>query len=225
LIIRGGPGALIPTMSSAIMTWDGPTPTFTLFPNLLTELQIKIWEYALPGPRTIRVHYYDGSFSFGARPPAALYTCRTSREVAGAVFKCAFPLDDKNKNLPPIYTDLVYDTIYLTASSDRFFAFQAFTRSFPDIAKIQSLAVEPSLSDITLLLSDIILSFSCPREIVLVVGYPSQIYMFPFPEHIKFSEPEGVPWLSWPIWKDMDASLKRAASHDCVVRVMEAKIV
>ena len=140
------------------------------------------------------------------------------------MFKCAFPHDDKNKNLPPIYIDLAHDTIYLTASSNRLFAFQAFTRSFPDIAKIQSLAVEPSTSDITLLLIDIMVSFGCPREIMLVVRCQSQIHMFDFPEHIKFSEPEGVPWSSWPTWKDMEASLERAASHDCVVRVMEAKI-
>ena len=62
-------------------------PTFTLFTNLPTELQIKIWGFALPGPRIIQCHHSKGSVSFnGARPPTALHVCQLSRKIALSVF-------------------------------------------------------------------------------------------------------------------------------------------
>jgi len=162
-------GKLTCYKARAIPAWGQPKqcgPAGVLFSHFLASVGLKTTPTSLPnsksrsgvrspGPRPTRVHYHDGSFSLGARPPAALHTCRTSREVARSVFQCAFPHDDKNKDLPPIYIDLTHDIIYLTASSDRLFAFQMFTQSSCHVAKIQSPAVEPSLSDI-------MMSFGCP---------------------------------------------------------------
>lgn len=105
---------------------DGLPLTFNLFPNLPVELQRKIWHQTLPGPRIIQVHRHDGrygrdgAFCFnGARPPAALHTCRTSREVACSVFEIVFTHDNisTNKPLPPIYIDFAHDTIHLALIS------------------------------------------------------------------------------------------------------------
>jgi hypothetical protein len=280
------------------MTPDGLPPTFYLFPNLPTELQIKIWQYALPGPRVIQVHYHDspfssngarppavtyqtsreaarsvfkpvfahvnhhddsfsfqtspevarsllesftrdnrvhshdGSFSFnGARPPALLHTCRTSREVARSVFDATFACNDENKALPPIYIDLVHDTIYLiTPSGLRMFPYAALACLFPDIAKAQSLAVElSSPTDINMVLTNIFLS-SFKRnlsEIVFVVGYQSQIHEFKHTGHVRFSKPEAMPWCFWQSCEDTEADVTEQFPfpEGCVVRVMEAKII
>jgi hypothetical protein len=269
---------------------------FYLFPNLPPELQIKIWQYALPGPRIIQVHYHDspfssngarppvtyrtsreaarsvfkpafahvyhdgsisfrispdvarsllesfihdngvhshdGSFSFnGARPPALLHTCRASREVARSVFDATFAYNDENKALPPIYIDFVHDTIYLiTPSSLRTFPYAALACDFPDIAKVQSLAVElSSPTDINMVLTNILLS-SCKenvREIVLVVRYQSQVHELKHAEYVRLSKPEDGPWLPWQAWEDVEANVTEQFPfpEGCVVRVMEAKII
>ena len=107
-ILRRGSGTLI-LMSAGTVTRGGPSPTFTLFPNLPTELQTKIWRCNLPGPSIIQLCNTDGGFFFrGTRGNPALYTCRTSREVALSVFE---PTLAHNK-LPPMYIDLAYDTLH-----------------------------------------------------------------------------------------------------------------
>jgi hypothetical protein len=186
-------------MSAGTITRDGPPPTFTLFPNVPAELQIKIWRCALPGPRIIQLHYLNGSFSFhGARPPPALHTCRTSREAALSVFEPAFT---RNNKLAPIYIDLAHDTLHL-ATEPGMFAHTA--GSFPDIKKkIQSLAVEISSNeDLETVLFDIKRSSpSNLREIILVVGHTERLLEFKCAEQVRFSEPDASSRLPWQTWK------------------------
>jgi hypothetical protein len=57
--------------------------TFALFTSLPSELRIKIWQHALPGPRVVAVRYgrvHDRYIS-DAPPPALLHVCTESRHV------------------------------------------------------------------------------------------------------------------------------------------------
>jgi hypothetical protein len=199
------------------MACDGPQPTFTLFPNLPIELQIKIWKYALPGPRIIQLHYLNGAFSFyGARHPPVLLTCRTSREVALTVYKRAFPHNDKS-----IYIDFAYDTLHL-ATSPRMCQHAA--GLFPDIKeKIQSLAVEiSSEDDLEKSAIDIKLSrLSDLKEIIFVVGHTERLLEFKNAERVRFSKPEAMAPFLWQRWKGWMEHLFKGF----VVRVVEAKVV
>jgi len=236
------------------MTLDGLLITFNLFPQLPVELQRKIWHYTLPGPRIIRVHRHtdrDGAFCFdNARPPAALHTCQTSREVACSVFETAFIHDNTNtdKALTPIYIDFAHDTIYLATPCDLLTApYEALARIFPDTQKIQSLAVEvsspgaiemalayivlPSMKiegDLGGDLEEIAVKIGDLREIVVVVGHQSySLHKVKYLENIRFSEPEARPWSPWQTWKDIEAhwTEQLLGWERGVVRFKEVKIV
>jgi hypothetical protein len=206
------------------MILDGTT--FHLFPNLPIELQIKIWQYALPGPRIIRTRRHDRSFLF-SRPPALLHTCRTSREVARSICESAFTYDEV-KTLAPIYINPAHDIIHL-AEHPYLSTFLDAARSFPNITKIQSLAVcvSSNLDIARVLVAVLNSSLSNLREIVLVIGYEPQMFEVKCIQHVKFSEPEAKPWLPWQAWKNMEADLANhfAIPEGCLVRVMEARIV
>jgi 2EXR family len=202
-------------MGPSTMILDGTT--FHLFPNLHMELQIKIWQYALPGPRIIRTRRQDRSFLF-SRPPALLHTCRTSRQVARSIYESDFTYDEV-KTLAPIYVNPTHGIIHL-AEHPSLSMFLDAARSFPNITKIQSLAVcvSSSLDIAKVLVAVLKSSLSNLREIVLVIGYKPQI----FEVNVKFSEPEAKP-----SWKNMEADLANqfAIPEGCIVRVMEARIV
>jgi hypothetical protein len=219
LIIRGGPGTFIPMISAGTMTRDSPPPKFTVFPDLPTELQIKIWKCALPGPRIIQLHYLNGaSFFGGARPPPILHTCRASREVALTVFERAFVRNDK-----PIYINFAHDTLHL-ATNPKMCEYAA--GLYPDIKeKIQSLAVEiSSQDDLEESVVDIGISqLSNLREIIFVVGGEiERMLAFKYAERVRFPEPEAMPllWQRWKSWVELMYHFK-----GCVVRVVEAEIV
>jgi hypothetical protein len=78
------------------MTLDGPSAAG--FPK---QLQRKIWHHTLPDSRIIQVHRLaDSTFLFnGAGPLPALYTCKTSREIALSVFEPAFSHMDTNTSI------------------------------------------------------------------------------------------------------------------------------
>jgi hypothetical protein len=199
------------------MARDGPQPMFTPFPNLPTELQIKIWRCALPSPRIIQLYYLHGAFSFhGARPPPVLHTCRTSREVALTVFEPAFA-----RNAKPIYFDFAHDTLHLADGPGMC---KTTAGLYPDIKeKIQSLAVEiSSQEDLKKSTLDIGLSYlSNLREIIFVVGHKEMVAEFMYPERVRFSEPEKpFLWQRWKGWMEYMHLFK-----GCIVRVVEAKIV
>ncbi|TVY12843.1 hypothetical protein LARI1_G009002 [Lachnellula arida] len=220
LIVRDGSGTLTPTMSS----------TFTLFPNLPTELQIKIWRRALPGPRIIQFHYLNGTFSFhGARPPLVLHICRTSREVALSVFEPAFTRDGQQV---PIYIDLAHDTLYLAADPEMCKRTAGF---FPDFKEnVRSLAVEiSSEEDLEKAIVDIwplslekavvdIYSSGLDKlnEIILIVGHEEGVFESKNAERVRF-KPETRDSFMW--WKGSIEKMQHFKG--CTVRVMGAKIV
>ena len=130
------------------MTRDGPPPTFTLFPNLPTELRIKIWQYSLLGPRIIEAAYLpEPFFSFnGAHPPPVFQACRESRDVALSVYKPLFEsavgkdhIHNTIKTLPHIYINPTHDTIYISTPyyHDRGkFVYPESAQRYPNITSI-----------------------------------------------------------------------------------------
>lgn len=204
--------------------------TFTLFPNLPTELQIKIWRHALPGPRIIQLHYLNGTFSFhGARPPTVLHACRTSREVALSVFEPAFTRDGQRA---PIYIDLAHDTLYLAA---QLAMCKRTADSFPDFKKIaRSLAVEvssekdlekavvdiwpPSLDEAVV---DICSSgLNNLNEIILIVEHKEGVFESKNTERVRF-KPESRNPFKW--WKGTIEQMQHLKG--CTVRVMGANML
>ena len=82
---------------------SNPTRSFTLFPRLPTELRLKIWHLAMPGPRTITLQYkfrrrarlesalpYTASWTSKDLNPAALQVCHESRYEALEIYEQAF---------------------------------------------------------------------------------------------------------------------------------------
>jgi hypothetical protein len=227
LLVRGGSGTLTPIMSSKINRDD---LTFTLFSDLPTELQIKIWRHALPGPRIIQLHYLNGTFSFhGACPPPLLHTCRISREVALSIFEPAFTRDGQRV---PIYIDLAHDTLYLAADLEMCERTAGFFRDFKE--NVRSLAVEiSSEEDLEKAIVDIwplslekavvdICSSGLDNlnEIMLIVGHEEGVFESKYAERVRF-EPKTRD--SFTCWKGSIEKMQHLKG--CTVRVMEAKIV
>jgi len=82
--------------------------TFTLFPSLPTELRLKIWAYAQPDSRVLRIHHDENIDSWVAftNPIALMRTCRESREV---MLKAYDRLDNPMQTL---YFDFSRDAVF-----------------------------------------------------------------------------------------------------------------
>jgi 2EXR family len=92
------------------------TSAFPLFPILPTEIRLKIWQLALPGPRVVRVHAYDEAnylslFRSPTPPPQILFVCRESREQALLLYELCFGLEHINAP-STIYFNHELDTLY-----------------------------------------------------------------------------------------------------------------
>jgi hypothetical protein len=113
---------------------ENSSPTFTLFPKLPTELRLKIWKYALPGPRAIKVQRGWPTFSHRiravAKPPAVLQTNSESRQLAMRFYELSFNNAIKGR---PISIDYQVDALYME-SWDAFKAFYKVARQFPNCA-------------------------------------------------------------------------------------------
>ncbi|PMD60849.1 uncharacterized protein K444DRAFT_381764 [Hyaloscypha bicolor E] len=96
---------------------------FTLFPKLPVELQIKIWKYAIPPPRLVRVNVRRRfpfslglvCFSTNTPVPGLLGACKTSRETILKVYTTCI----KSRNRM-IRMDGDKDVLVLFSSSDSF---------------------------------------------------------------------------------------------------------
>lgn len=87
-----------------------PLKTFDLFPKLVLDLRLLIWEAALPDtPRLINLMYHRGTSTFGSRTPSLLHACQESREIALTHYK-AFTNTTATKVL---YLCPRYDTILI----------------------------------------------------------------------------------------------------------------
>lgn len=96
--------------------------TFTLFPELPSELRLKIWRFCVPGPRTVGVQYkmkrdyFDGKRKFnflGWRSsdpiPVILQICHESRSEA---LKSCRPAFGSFFHQPSIYIDFEIDAVH-----------------------------------------------------------------------------------------------------------------
>ncbi|KAN0099374.1 hypothetical protein V8E51_013149 [Hyaloscypha variabilis] len=98
-------------------------PCFTLFSKLAPELRLKIWGYALPGPRVIRlslklnpaynpdpdyVKYEQCDVVAKPAVPALLHACHEARIVALQVYKQAFA----SRLRDAIYFDFNQDILF-----------------------------------------------------------------------------------------------------------------
>jgi hypothetical protein len=110
------------------------SPTFTLFPKLPTELRLKIWKYALPGPRAIRVQRAWSTLSRRiravAKPPAVLQINSESRQLALRFYEVSFNNAIKGR---PIGIDYQVDALYME-SWGAFNSFYRFARQVPNCA-------------------------------------------------------------------------------------------
>jgi hypothetical protein len=100
---------------------DQGLEAFTLFPKLPTEIQLKIWKLAMPGPRLIKIGHRP---QFATRPSGSvdmfyqksqkiptplLHTCRETRAMVLKTIKPRFRLSSRH----PIYFDFEKDTLFL----------------------------------------------------------------------------------------------------------------
>jgi hypothetical protein len=106
-------------------------PMFTLFNRLPTEIRLKIWEAALPGPRVISIierrvkrkghSTFDPRFPTGAqegmlalwspsKAPSTLFACRKSHQITS---KFLVPCFAFASSIPETYFDFRVDTLYL----------------------------------------------------------------------------------------------------------------
>jgi hypothetical protein len=89
---------------------------FTLFPNLPRELRKKIFEVAMPSPRTITITTAQGGPSYcmqsnarGILPTSLMHVCCASREIALRKYEKAFKESLQHQ---PIYFDWDNDSVY-----------------------------------------------------------------------------------------------------------------
>ena len=214
----------------------------TSFGDLPNELRDEIWRYSFPGPRIIQVHYrQDKTFFFsGVSIPVALHVCSDSRKHALSVYKPLFTFDsaqdhefpDVRRRKPrPVYLNPMIDTVYLAAPYEQMDQlYLEFARRFPDVAKIQSLAVEfiiPTSAIEQELYDPHVPPPENLTELLLVVGRGSdRVYDFRSGGSIKFSEPGdgripdgafGRGWGSWPwqTWKDLEVDMTERIKRKC----------
>jgi hypothetical protein len=208
-----------------------------------------------------------GPFVFrDACPPTVLHVCKSSRQEALIFYKplsqsvstdyifeydseleCDATDDDKSQvsesriqRSRSIYFDPTLDTIYLmTPYFQQGPLYLEFARSFPDIKKIQSLAMEyyPGSHTINELCHMIICSEGNLKEIVLAVGPRAYLFYDRLDgRNIKFVEPKNdtlpvgtyEPQFPWQKWKGIEDDLRQqfemfpSRPH---FRVMEIEVV
>jgi len=100
---------------------DEPSRSFTLFPDLPSELRLKIWGYIAPGPRNVSIRYKTEYNTIGGRAravwtgwkspdpvPIVLQISHESREEALKTYQRAF---GTVFNEPRIYFNYAIDTL------------------------------------------------------------------------------------------------------------------
>jgi hypothetical protein len=130
---------------------------FTLFPALAPELRIKIWKYALPGPRYIEAKTcrrwdgfsaWDGTFYWQVlgkdKAPAVLFVCHESREASIKNYTLIRSTEDgcQAAYFNPNIDVLVFR--YTDHQDPEVFEFEAFVNHLPDefVARIKHMGWE-----------------------------------------------------------------------------------
>ena len=158
-------------------------PEFTLYNRLPTELQFKIWEATLPGPRVVEIKGGE-PLSSECKAPSTLYVCRQSRLVASKFYVPSFAFGHQ---VPRTYFDFNIDTLYLRLHTDLFDGLNSigiFIDSLWDmnpangVRQVQTLAISlnseysmHSLGDGISDLADVLGWFGNIQHLTIVVGH------------------------------------------------------
>ncbi|KAE8448349.1 hypothetical protein EG329_009593 [Mollisiaceae sp. DMI_Dod_QoI] len=104
--------------------------SFTNFPELPSELRLKIWEYALPGPRILGVGHKTQYKTIYGRAIPTIFEWRTSDPVPSILHACHESREEALKNYRPSfgiplqqgknYIDFSKETIYFGGSGRGF---------------------------------------------------------------------------------------------------------
>jgi hypothetical protein len=90
------------------------TPTFTCFPILAVELRLKIWAFALPGPRVVEIRYDLASDKFYERESASFFSVlHVNQESRHEVLKLYAPYFGTSDHCARIWLNLTIDTVSL----------------------------------------------------------------------------------------------------------------
>ncbi|KAF4630007.1 hypothetical protein G7Y89_g8135 [Cudoniella acicularis] len=193
--------ATILQMTPAISNSDDPTstsshgPIFTLFNRLPIELQLKIWEAALPDPRVINIREQRlrktrrGRDMVGVtsdtKAPSVLFACRDSYSIASKFYIPSFSFAD---SIPETYFDHQRDTLYLRCDTFALFSYYDYFSETMDeleylydsanLKRVQNLAVllDPDPDQVMNTgtpdrLANILFLFGNIKNLTLVLGH------------------------------------------------------
>ncbi len=94
---------------------------FIFFPLLATEIRLKIWAYALPGPRVVDIHYDVRTNLFAElSKPVESHLVHVNEEAREVVFKHYSAWFGTEIQYPLIYADTKIDVIKLNFDAFRF---------------------------------------------------------------------------------------------------------
>jgi hypothetical protein len=112
-------------MDAASSQGMGPPTTFTKFPELPLELRLKIWSFAVPGPRNVKIDYkvlttykemkdpHFTPYTSHEPPPPIFQVCRESRAEARQIGRHKLRFGSKFHHEANIYFDFFQDTLVL----------------------------------------------------------------------------------------------------------------
>jgi hypothetical protein len=95
-------------------------PKFPFFPLLVAELRLKIWEFALPGPRVVDIYYDAATDKFYERKFASgLSMLYVNHESRGETLKLYKPYFGTPGYCARIWLNLTFDTVSLNYDTFR----------------------------------------------------------------------------------------------------------
>ncbi|KAG0646718.1 hypothetical protein D0Z07_6188 [Hyphodiscus hymeniophilus] len=202
--------------------------TFEFFPYLPPTVRVKIWRFALPGPRVIEIRYANKQHEFRAPIPIILHVNRESRAVALLDYEIATasPLNDLDSALGHHYLTFVNFRLDTFCPSITFRAFitgewKPFLRTLPQCEKIELFGLPegcfmvPSTACIPLLLR-----YKSLRQVVVIAD--------PCIEHQpsdSFGKDKGWclgPGVELPTLETLGRSGREEALEDYAIRVLDA---
>lgn len=186
--------------------------SFPLFRKLPTELRLRIWRHALPGPRLVNViaaynHKEDTPWRIDAArfiptrrfPDQILYACWESREVARKHYQlCLLNSPTSAAGLPMLCIDFSVDVVYVNKST--FLSLERLL-DLTNVSKpillqgIQHLAIDVKVFDKGAIKDEIrqLRRFTALKEITLVIHHTRCPRVgLPRAESIVFAEPDGI---------------------------------
>jgi len=169
--------------------WDVAVfPKFTFFPLLVIELRLKIWEFALPGPRIVDIYYdaetdkfYERQFASGL---AMLYVNHESRVEVLKLYKPYFGTPGHRGR---IWLNLTFDTVSLNYN-----VFRNRKLGFRELSSIENLELRDPLMHVV----DVRVLF---RHLKLLRSLKTVVMVDPRCPFIPRPYPT-VPWFGSTSW-------------------------